>query len=515
MGDPTRRLRSKLLVFPFVALAMFAMVFGVWNALDNAHALAIVGKPTKANGMVRGLATFRPEGTYPVPPCIASYKRGKSTNHTHFSGDNRVRFDDGAEYVLPETQKIEFFQNDGPERAAGKALSTATRSYLSRIKPDVKEFQSVACLTPNEKVWVEACVYDGALVGCADRADPVLLTVGGADARTSYVMSHAHGSIALALLGFGVLLLVVTAPYRHGRRVVRDLARRHGVTGAETFAIVLFAIGALGSFISLATWSTQYGPWFLCAFVALLAILTLSTTIGRLRILGAARRALIATETTQLNSEQGLDRELAVHVAEDAPPIEGFRGGDRHAIVRFRIVESYAEKQGSKTVVATRDVLEGVYPKLVPIVDASGRGMLALDHCTIDVPDQKEALWVGRPTSPSWFSETFELEPSPTHRGYVAFWGAVQPGDPLLIHGGVERVRPATVGAAENPGYRAPDEIPLVRGQEHAPAIAYVGTEATLTRGIATERVALIILVLLSGGATAAAAIAFASVLHT
>lgn len=486
-------------------LGLALILVGVHNARDNQRALEIVPRPAsqaeRAKGIVRGLATFYPEGAQPVPPCIASWKSGKSSKSTHFSGDNRVVLEGGDSYVLSETQKIELFRNEPPARPTNGG--PVAKAYLSRIKPDVKTFSSVRCLSEREPVWLEACLSGKMLVGCAAPEDPILLTVGGAGVRKTYLTSHAQGGVALVVLGLTLILFAVASSFVHARAVITALAKQRGVSGPGVLLIVYIAIGVLGTIGASFAWPTIYGPWIFGVFVGILLLSLVVLAVVRVRTLGAARRVLLDTETTGLGSATAGEGELAVRVAPDAETVEGFRAGERHAIVRFHIVEGYEFKNSSnKTSTQVRDVAKSGFPKHVPIVDGTGRGVLAVEHCQIDGPAEPEITWAeGVPNAPPWLTDAVGALPrSASHRYYTAKWVVVEPGEPLLIYGGLERVLPSTVGAPDVAAYRFDPNIPLIRGREDAPALAYLGLESALLRAIAIERSALLFSLIAAGG---------------
>ncbi len=515
MRQQQRSSTGGLLRVMLTLLGLVAIAIGVHNAQANEADLRRIpfpaSKAERAKGVVRGLATFHPGGTFPVPPCIAGWKSGKNTKHTHFSGDNRVELEGGETYELSETQKIELFRNEPPRRPTGG--DAATVSYLQRIKPDVREFQSIRCLSETEAVWVEACTKGKTLIGCDAPQDPILLTVGGPSVRATYLTSHAQGALALIVLGAVLALLGVTAWFVHLRAVVKLLARKRGVSPPGVLLFVYIAIGAVGSLASSFAWTTIYGPWFFCVFVAIFFSSVAVLVVTRLRTLGAARRILLDTETSGLADAAAPDRELAVRVAPDAPQVEGFRHGEQHAIVRFRIVEGWAFKSSNnKTSVHEREVVASGYPKYIPILDGTGRGVLAIEHCRIDGGAEPPITWQdGMPSAPSWLASAIGTLPrSETHRYYRAEWVVAERDDPLLIYGGVDRVLPSSVGVPDGAAYRFDPNIPLVRGRDGDPAFAYVGLESSLLAALARERAALALALLAGAGAVAATWVSFA-----
>lgn len=465
--------------------------------------------------MIRGLARLEAIEPNPVVPCIASHKKGKNTRWVHLNGDVRVRFDDGRTFTVPDAATVEFFENTHPTGAGLVPLDLArVRARLKQIDASVTSWK-LACLGPQEQVWVEACATsDEELRGCAEHDGHVLLTPGGPSIRAQWLTGHAHGFVALGLLGMVLLLRITWGAASSGRTVIGRLAEQSAVPGAGTATGVVTALFSLGAFISLATWATTYGPWFLCAFVAGLAVLLVVSLLRRLRVLGAARRVLVETETSRLHGASHDANELAVHVAHDAPLVDGFRAGARHAAVQLSIEEGYAKRSGSKTVVAQKKVLRGAHPRFVPIEDASGRGVLDLNGCELDVPLEPAVQWKGAAATPAWVVERFgALEESQTHRYFVVGWRAVDPGEPLLIYGGVERVAPSAVGGEDVTVYRIAPEIPVVRSREGRTSIAHVGAEAPLLRAIGLERAVASAVMVLAVVASAASGWAFAWVL--
>lgn len=107
----------------------------------------------------------------------------------------------------------------------------------------------------------------------------------------------------------------------------------------------------------------------------------------------------------------------------------------------------------------------------------------------------------GVPPSPGWFAQVVpRLERSETHVSYGAVLTVLEPGDPLLIFGAVERVPPPAA--------------PLVRGTPGAQTIVHVGLESSLLAGIGTERTVLVAAVAIGVCAWAASMGAFVWILH-
>lgn len=175
-------------------------------------------------------------------------------------------------------------------------------------------------------------------------------------------------------------------------------------------------------------------------------------------------------------------------------------------------IAEWKKNSNGKTSVQEREVLASGYPKFVPILDGTGRGVLSVEHCRVDAGEEPPITWAdGAPAAPAWFFEAVSVLPrSDTHRFYRAHWVVVERGEPLLIYGGVDRVLPSSVGVPDGAAYRFDPNIPLVRGREDEPAFAYVGLESALLGAIARERVALALSLLAWGGAVAAAWVAFA-----
>ncbi|MBI2388830.1 MAG: hypothetical protein HYV09_04355 [Deltaproteobacteria bacterium] len=457
--------------------------------------------PSQDDGPVRALATFHPQGQWPVPPCLFRWKKGKNTVTTHLSGDNRVELEDGRSLVLSEQQKIEFLAAEEPQNPQG-ASEVADRYW--KHGHGGLQTSSRVCLGETEKVWVEGCVRAGQLERCAGK-DTVLLTPGGASARRSFLLARAHGAIGVVLVAVALWAGVVHVSFRMSRSSLEDLARRRGQLKSIAPSVVA-GVAGVGTLFTAATWGGFHGPWSTFGVAVVFVCAMLLASLGRLRVLGAARRFVADTRTSSLHAPDAGVSELAARVANDASPIEGFEQGRRHAFVQFVVRETFMTIKNNKATTDTREVARGMFPPHVPIEDASGRGMLELARCSVDVEGAPPTIpldW-----QPPWFAALVgELPRSPGHQRFAVEWVAIDPGDPLLIYGGVERVSPEKVGAPMTAEYRGDPQVPVVRGKDESPAIVHVGDEATLLRGIDRERrarmvsIALIVAGLVGGAA--------------
>lgn len=307
--------------------------------------------------------------------------------------------------------------------------------------------------------------------------------------RRMSLLSGAHGGIALSLLG---LLISLTCGWwlsSYRRSVLVGLAKQRHVRPTGLRFVVAVVLVCLGTFATSLMLSTRHGGWFFFAFTFVLLSFALFAFVTRLRVLSAAKRIIVATETSYLSNHAGRRREFKVHVDSSAPVVEGFRPNEHHALVQFAIKETYTNPTTSgKSSRSIREVERGVYPRHVPIVDASGRGVLDLQDCQIDVDDEPILHWQPESGRPPWFLGTFHrVDRMKTHNYYFVEWKVVDPGEPLLIYGSFERVAASNVGEPEPAAHPFGSDLPMVRCVPGNVAYAYVGDEETLLLRIRRE----------------------------
>ncbi len=497
--EASKGLSSLLLLLPAMGLFAAASVFGPRYVAD----LRVLDKtaiPAEGiDGSVRSFATFHPEGATPVPPCLVRWKRGKNYTYTHMSGDNRVELSNGRKLFFSVRQRLEFFLDAGPFRPRAQDHTHAqSDAYWREIQPDVT-YQEKSCLSESEIVWIEGCVKGDQLVACKNQDDGVLINPGGPKRYRMYTMCRAHGTVGLGMLGAVFMVLALNAKFRVSRRVVEDLARWRNIMPGQAASVVA-AVLSFVTLISLFLWSTSFGPWFALAGATGIIFASLVVAIMRLRVLGAAGRLLREMQTSPLHSRETGTRELAVRIAPDAPTVAGFRPGEQYAMVQFQIKEICKVQSGNKTTTHQRDVAEGSFPRNVQVVDASGPGMLDTGHIVLDAEPQMN-MRSAELQQPDWLAQVIgQLPRAPTHDEYVVSYRVAKPGDPLLIYGGVERVRADLVGASVPVQYRQTQDIPLIRGSAASPVLVHVGDEAALLSGVRMERVTRVagILILIS-----------------
>jgi hypothetical protein len=478
---------SLLLLLPAMGLFAAAAILGPRYVADLRVLDKTVIPPEGTDGTVRSYATFHPEGATPVPPCLVRWKQGKIYNYTSMSGDNRVELPNGRKLVFNAHQRLEFFLDTVPfQPRAQDHTHELSEAYWRKIQPDAT-YHAKLCLTESEIIWLEGCVQGDQLVACDNQDDGLLINPGGPKRHRMYTLSRAHGTIGLGMLGAVFLILALNAKIRVSRRLVEDLARWRNIVPGQT-AGAIAAVFLFVTLFSLVLWATAFGPWFAFAGAMVIILASLVAAIMRLRVLGAARRLLHEMQTSRLHSRETGTRELAVRIAPDAPTVAGFRPGDQYALVQFQIKEFYKEQLDNKTTTKQRDLAQGSFPRHVQVVDASGPGMLETGHCVLDAEPQMK-LQSAELQQPEWLVQVIgQLPRSPTHEEYAVDWRVAQPGDPLLIYGGVERVRPDLVGASVPAQYRQTPELPLIRGSAASPALVHVGDEATLLSSVKMER---------------------------
>lgn len=480
---------DKLLAVGMLALGLVLPAIGAERYSENLSLRKVVPIATWKDGVVRGLGAFQPIAPVAVPPCLAHWKPGKNTRWVHFSGDNRVTFPDGRTLTLPEREKIEFFENDGP-RLPDSSTRAAATSYFRKIAPGVSSW-SQECLSAKEPVWVEGCVQGEELVPCKGQ-QTILLTAGGAPVRAAWFTGRMAGGIALGALGVFLLTAGAVTTFQRERSTVIALARRRGISSGFTVLSALLIASIIATISGAIGWASSPGPWILTGAVGFLLAASILLGLRRMRLLSVVRRLLVDTRNTSLASAPADVNELAVRIPDDVSTVEGFRPSERHAVVKYRITERYVQPFGQQERVIERTVAEGAHPRRIAIEDASGRGLLDLAHCELDVApetpiDSLEAL-------PQWIES---LPRSPQHVSYQVQWSVAAPGESLLIYGGVERVMPPSSDGQVVADYRQSPECPMVAGLEEDPIIAFVGDEQQLLAEVRRELLALSIGVVL------------------
>ncbi len=469
---------------------VFTLFFG--DAVPMKIAATPASSAERRAGVVRGYATILGDGQAPLPPCLVSHKVGKNKKWMHLTGDATVRLiSDGLELHLPGGTRVELFNDTFPN---GGGITQAVYDRVHARLPHLREKGAwrISCVGPRDQVWIEGCTQGGQLGACAG-VDKVVITPGDPALRVAWEKSRVMRWGAAALFGLLVALRLAAAAFGYPREVVLALARHEGrgavePSGAYWAVLAVFCLGLPITF-SFAEW--VFGPWVTGGAIVGLSLLFVIAMVMRVITLGRARRILVGTATTRLYDAEGARRELAVRVTDDAPTIEGFRPGARHAFVRFTIDEQVAETIGNKTRTSSQIVAQGSHPRYVPIQDTSGRGMLDLRHCVLDVLDEPDNQFQPEHVPP-WLPQTLEqpIVRSSGHRGFTVTWKALDVGEPLLVFGPLERVMPGDVGATleGREGYREPATVPIVRGSEGTRAIAYVGDERHLLTRITLER---------------------------
>lgn len=503
---------------------LFFLVFGLGGAVAfvvgvvRAQAIllgpdATVGRvasaPTaaeRAKGVVRGRATLVPATPKDLPACLVSHKKGKNTAWVTLRGDLTARVGDET-LALPSSSSLEFLEHLRPTNAG---LASSVFASVHQAMPQLAKSggYKITCLGPEEPVWIEACRRGEDLVPCAG-TKAVVLTVGGGAARADWERSYGVAFGVLALFGAVLFLRVVMVPFTYAREVVETLAVHGGrrPPGGDGVYWTVLMVNLLLLPISFAFWGSPIGPWITGGVVGGLVASFLVASARRLPRLLTARRVLRASRTAPLHTaDPGARRELAVRVTTDAPTIVGPTGG-QHAYLRCSLQEAYAERSGSKTVVRMRAAGSGMMPRAVPIEDDSGRGWLDLQHCILDSGDEP-SVDLDAGNLPPWLPELLgrSVEAGPGHRHFTLTWKALDPGEPLLLYGGVERALPGAADAVVEArhGYREPATVPIVRGTPDARTVAYVGDELHLLGALRLELVARTAVTLLMLAAAAA-----------
>lgn len=503
---------------------VFFLLFGVGSAVacvvgglrvhaillaPDATALRVASTPTAAErekGVVRGRATLVAATPKDLPACLVSHKKGKNTAWVTLRGDLTAHLGDET-YELPTRTSIEFLEHLRPTNAG---LPSSVFASVHQAMPHLAKSGAykITCLGPEEPVWIEACKRGEALVPCAG-ADAVVLTVGGGAARADWERSYGVAWGVLALFGAVVFLRLAMVPFTYAREVVDTLAAHGGRAAPAGDGVywTLLMVNVLLLPIAFAFWKSPIGPYVSGAVVLGLVGSFLVATARRLPRLVAARRVLRGSRTAPLHGvDPGARRELAVRVTADAATLVGPTGG-RHAYIRCSVQENVAEKSGTKTVLRMRPAGSGMMPRAIPIEDASGRGWLDLQHCELDSGDEP-AVDLHAGNIPPWLPELLghPLEAGPGHRHWTLTWKAIDPGEPLLLYGAVERALPGAADAVVEArhGYREPATVPVVRGSAEARTVAYVGDEGHLLQAIRLELGARAVITLLMLGAAAA-----------
>lgn len=473
-----RAIRAGLVVAGAVAAAL-----GPYLAVATARRVPTVQRPStaaeRAAGIVRGRATFHAEGPIPVPPCMAKFERGEDTVTSHFNGDSRVEFDDGARYVLPESSSVEFFEQEPPSGVASKEAI----AYERKKKPDVSEFKLMACLGPETHVWVESCARGQSLYGCPESDGHVLITPGGAVARAQSVTSRALGWVALALAGACIACAAFAQAFAAPSVALNALAGRRHLEAYVASGAAAIGAAAIGAALGAVAWSQSSAPWIVGATASIIPLSLVGLCAARVRALLAARRVLRACESARLRERgSGGRRAFAARVAADAPTFPGFLAGVRHALVRFRLLETVRD-DGSES---TRTVAVGVTPNELLIEDDSASAALLLAHANLDLPEEPRVDALDPAELPPWFADVAgPFSAAPSHVRFSMEWSALDPGDPLVVFG--------TMEGAPRPGADAPNiyrdrpEVRRIGGDAGAPALAHLGEHAPLARAVARD----------------------------
>lgn len=501
-----------------LALAALGAVQFARGAFGPAPAHERVARPSSAEeraaGVVRGFATLRETGPKPLPPCLITHKKGKKTRTIHVNGDVAVTMKGGESLRIPDRATVEFFHDEFP---FGAGIGQDVYDRVHARYPELRGSGSwkIGCVGPAEPIWLEGCAdAAGELTGCD--GPHVLLTPSGPRRRAAWEIAGVVRWAALSLLGLLAALRVLAFITSYPREVVVALATPEGSSppsATTRYGFAVFLTIALPISLGIGT-ETELGAWLTVAILFAFAILFLVGLGSRLGVLGRALRRLVSTETSRLHDRAGQGHEggageLAVRIAADAPTLEGFREGARHAFVRCSIQESYERSSGDKTVLGTRAIGGAAAPRYVPIEDESGRGLLDTRGCALEVLEEP-ATWLL--STPAWLEGALgkPLTPGPDHRAFNVTWKALDPGEPLLLFGAVERASPGDAGAVIEmaEGYRQPSTVPIVRSSGEEQLIAYVGDERLLVSHLRRERAvaaALLVIVPIVAGAFALA----------
>lgn len=454
------------------------------------------GQKELEGGRTRGVAKVSAVPGAPYGACRARQrsKKGGSFKHVRDAhGGSIVTFEDGSQWQVPASTNVEF----GPW-TPDPLPRDPDDAELVRFLQGIGEMShsgtmELFCLHQEEVVYVHACAGPARTLVACDGESAVVMSPGrSVEPIRTAIRARVVG--AISGIGFGVLVVALMArlAVRVPREIVSMLAAYAKGRPWSRFSrpVIWFWLPILvgvPAFLlcRLGVPGHVLGPWLSLILVIVLTGLYAEWTLRRLVELAAARRVVSRTTTTLLRSPVTGERcELSLRVTPDAPTYVGPSGG-MHAAIRVVIAE---------------DPEENDIPGAIPVQDASGRGLLDLRGCVLDVmPDL-----ANEPMTPSAAeklladlgvkAEVIRIKGNKGGtRPVTVSWYSLDPGDPLLVYGSIERVLPSEAGVAGDPGYRDGVPQPVVRARSKD-VVVYMGQEALLLRRITRELGVLVVL---------------------
>ncbi|MDO9016441.1 MAG: hypothetical protein Q8S73_45470 [Deltaproteobacteria bacterium] len=349
------------------------------------------------------------------------------------------------------------------------------------------------CIAHGETVFLEGCVEGGFLTGCG--VTPLTVTTGDGTAQPRI---DAHASAVAGRLAGGAAALVAALAWLwyvlRARPLADALLRRagpvlpfaawpqvFGVAGAALLCAIVQVANITSSPAGSALSRGRPGYLFglvVCAVAGVLVVVVRH----RRRNLDRAMAPVREAETVPLRDARGGVVELAVRVRDGGAPATGLLDKRPHAWVELRVEETIAV---GKTQV-TRLVAREYWPARIPVVDASGDGLIDPKHAEVDLRSSVTTFKEGSISAVARAlaaSPVGPLRPSATHLRWSVEESVLDPGETLYVLGQCRRIEdPKAAGS-----YRADSTMAIVGGGPEDRIILHAGDERSLLRSIGLE----------------------------
>jgi len=351
------------------------------------------------------------------------------------------------------------------------------------------------CLYDGTSAFADLCVAPGAHTAgrCADdSATTLTLGHGSPAARVRKHANSAAAGLTAALVAAALLAAYVWRALRRGA-IVEALGAWSRAPLPGSRAPMWVGLGAAvalacAAAIAVATARTviphYVSGYVFAAFVLAAVAAGLVAANDRRRKVTRAIEPVEAAETSRLARVGEGMAEIEVRVRADAPTAEVPSVGS-FAFVRVDVKRAVAVGR-SVTLVHLHTAS---WPATVPVEDPSGVGLLDPADATLDLRARfvqasgAAAVALLDRLAQTPFGRTgAEQDPNVSIEVEVSY---LLPGDALYLLGHIRRVEDPSASTT----YRAMGTLPVITATEGAQLAVHAGREATLLRGLATERV--------------------------
>lgn len=335
----------------------------------------------------------------------------------------------------------------------------------------------VQCLQEG-KIFIDGCIDSNELGGCPD-GRVLVITQGRLGERLAIEglpFAYAVLILLLILCTGSVLLLQVLRGHSAETSLAHALSTRP--TAPQSLRKYL-RFAALPLPFVLLVWLTPLPAAVSYAWGAVMATAMLAQNLWGKRAKLLSQIAVIdAHPTTPLAHAEGEQVELQVRVKQDAPTQRAPLSGQQATHASLQIWQRMVVSSGRSSKVEYTFLFSKVlFGEKVPIVDASGDGMLDLSDAFLDFSAAQRMAWSASQV-PTELHAMLNLQ---SDGAYLLRESLLQPGEALYVLGPVQRERSADMSV----NYRAAPSTARVTADDgtpyqSSPLFVHAGTELSL-----------------------------------